>query len=94
MLKNAQLGQAKVEAELEALKNQIDPHFIFNSLNTSLAPDRRKPQRARQFNDNLADVYRYILQNKRRELVLLREEMQFLDDYFFLLVIRFEKPFS
>ncbi len=91
MLKNAQLGRAKVEAELEALKNQIDPHFIFNSLNTLSHLIEEKPQRARQFNDNLADVYRYILQNKRRELVLLREEMQFLDDYFFLLVIRFEK---
>ncbi|AXY78739.1 histidine kinase [Paraflavitalea soli] len=90
MLKNAQLGRAKVEAELEALKNQIDPHFIFNSLNTLSHLIEEKPQRARQFNDNLADVYRYILQNKRRELVLLREEMQFLNDYFSLLVIRFE----
>jgi sensor histidine kinase YesM len=91
MLKNAQLARAKVEAELQALKNQIDPHFIFNSLNTLSHLIEEKPQRARQFNDNLADVYRYILQNKRRELVLLREEMQFLNDYFSLLVIRFEK---
>jgi sensor histidine kinase YesM len=83
--------RAKVEAELEALKNQIDPHFIFNSLNTLSHLIEEKPQRAKQFNDNLADVYRYILQNKRRELVLLREEIQFLNDYFSLLVIRFEK---
>lgn len=82
MLKNAQLARSKVEAELEALKNQIDPHFIFNSLNTLSHLIEEKPQKARQFNDNLADVYRYILQNKRRELVLLREEMQFLTDYF------------
>ena len=91
MLKNAQLGRAKVEAELEALKNQIDPHFIFNSLNTLSHLIEEKPYKAKQFNDNLADVYRYILQNKRRELVLLREEMQFLNDYFSLLVIRFEQ---
>ena len=91
MLKNAQLARAKVEAELEALKNQIDPHFIFNSLNTLSHLIEEKPQRAKQFNDNLADVYRYILQNKRRELVLLREEVGFLNDYFSLLVIRFEK---
>lgn len=90
MLKNAQLARAKVEAELEALKNQIDPHFIFNSLNTLSHLIEEKPQKARQFNDNLADVYRYILQNKRRELVLLREEIQFLNDYFSLLIIRFE----
>jgi sensor histidine kinase YesM len=91
MLKNAQLERARMEAELEALKNQIDPHFIFNSLNTLSHLIEEKPEKARQFNDNLADVYRYILQNKRRELVLLREEMQFLHDYFFLLLIRFEK---
>jgi len=90
MVKNAQLARAKVEAELEALKNQIDPHFIFNSLNTLSHLIEERPLKARQFNDNLADVYRYILQNKRRELVLLREEMEFLQDYFFLLVIRFE----
>lgn len=90
MVKNEQLQRAKAEAELEALKNQIDPHFIFNSLNTLSHLIEEKPQKARQFNDNLADVYRYILQNKARELVLLREEIAFLLDYFSLLTIRFE----
>ncbi|MGN6420018.1 MAG: sensor histidine kinase, partial [Pseudobacter sp.] len=84
------LEQAKAEAELEALRNQIDPHFIFNSLNTLSHLIEEKPQKARQFNDNLADVYRYILQSKKRELVLLREELSFLNDYFYLLQIRFE----
>ena len=91
MLKNEQLERAKVEAELVALKTQIDPHFIFNSLNTLSHLIEEKPQKARQFNDNLADVYRYILQSKGRELVLLREEMTFLEDYFSLLKIRFEQ---
>ncbi len=90
MLRNAQLEKAKVEAELEALKNQIDPHFIFNSLNTLSHLIEEKPAKARLFNENLADVYRYILQNKGKELVLLREEYQFLQQYFSLLKIRFE----
>jgi LytS/YehU family sensor histidine kinase len=90
-LKKEQLERAKAEAELEALKNQIDPHFIFNSLNTLSHLIEQEPKKARQFNDNLADVYRYILQNKARELVLLREELLFLNDYFSLLKIRFEK---
>lgn len=90
MLRSAQLDQARVEAELEALKNQIDPHFIFNSLNTLSHLIEEKPGKARQFNNNLADVYRYILQNKGRELVLLREECRFLQQYFSLLKIRFE----
>lgn len=89
-LKKEQLERSGVEAELEALKNQIDPHFIFNSLNTLSHLIEEKPSRARQFNDNLADVYRYILQNKKRDLVLLREEIGFLEDFFSLLKIRFE----
>jgi len=91
MLKSEQLERARVEAELEALKNQIDPHFIFNSLNTLSYLIEERPAKAKKFNDNLAEVYRYILQNKARELVLLRDEMEFLKSYFLLLKIRFEK---
>jgi sensor histidine kinase YesM len=91
MLRNEQLERAKAEAELEALKNQIDPHFIFNTLNTLSHLIEEKPLKAKQFNDHLADVYRYILHNKGRELVLLQEEIGFLNDYFFLLKIRFEE---
>jgi hypothetical protein len=88
-IKKEQLERARVEAELEALKSQIDPHFIFNSLNTLSHLIEETPAKAKLFNDSLADVYRYILQNKGRELVLLREEMDFLQDYFSLLRIRF-----
>ena len=90
MVRTEQLQRAKAEAELEALKNQIDPHFIFNSLNTLSYLIDETPLKARQFNDNLADVYRYILQNKATDLVLLGEEINFIRDYFSLLTIRFE----
>lgn len=90
MLKNEQLQRARAEAELEALKNQVDPHFIFNSLNTLSYLIESKPERAKRFNDSLAEVYRYILQNKSRDLVLLGEEIRFLKQYFSLLKIRFE----
>lgn len=90
-VKREQLERARAEAELEALKNQIDPHFIFNSLNTLSHLIEEKPLKAKLFNDNLADVYRYILQNKARELVVLREEISFLKNYYSLLQIRFEK---
>lgn len=90
MVRNAQLERARVQAELEALKNQIDPHFIFNSLNTLSHLIEEKPSKAKQFNDHLADVYRYILQNKSRDLVFLSEEINFISDYFSLLKIRFE----
>ena len=91
MIRNEQLERTKVEAELEALKNQIDPHFIFNSLNTLSHLIEVKPLKARLFNDNLADVYRYILLNKARSLVLLKEEIAFLQNYFSLLKIRFDE---
>jgi sensor histidine kinase YesM len=91
MLRTEQLERARAEAELEALKNQIDPHFIFNSLNTLSHLIETNPNRAKQFNDTLADVYRYILQNKAKDLVLLREEISFLESYFVLLKIRFDR---
>jgi sensor histidine kinase YesM len=91
MLRAEQLERARTEAALQALKNQIDPHFIFNSLNTLSYLIEEKPAKAKLFNDSLADVYRYILQNKTRDLVLLQEEIIFLQDYFSLLKIRFEE---
>jgi sensor histidine kinase YesM len=89
-----QLNIAKAQAELEALKNQIDPHFIFNSLNTLSFLITRDPQNARLYNDTLARVYRYILSNKERDLVLLREEIEFISNYFYLLKIRFSSAVS
>ncbi len=93
-VRNEQMERSKVEAELEALKNQIDPHFIFNSLNTLSHLIEESPVKAKLFNDSMADVYRYILQNKARGLVLLSEEIGFLQDYFLLLRIRFEGAVS
>jgi LytS/YehU family sensor histidine kinase len=89
-----QLNVAKAQAELEALKNQIDPHFIFNSLNTLSFLITRDPVNARLYNDTLAMVYRYILSNKERDLVLLREEIDFISNYFYLLKIRFAEAVS
>jgi sensor histidine kinase YesM len=89
-----QLNIAKAQAELEALKNQIDPHFIFNSLNTLSFLITRDPQSARLYNDTLAKVYRYILSNKEKDLVLLREEIEFISNYFYLLKIRFADAIS
>jgi sensor histidine kinase YesM len=89
-----QLNIAKAQAELEALKNQIDPHFIFNSLNTLSFLITKDPKSARRYNDTLARVYRYILGNRERDLVLLREEVEFISNYFYLLKIRFTEAIS
>lgn len=88
-VRGEKLEKERLQAELEALKSQIDPHFMFNSLNTLSHLIEQDPSRARRFNDLLAEVYRYILGNKDRDLVLLREELVFLESYFELLRIRF-----
>jgi len=90
-IRNAQLSKAKAEAELEALKNQIDPHFMFNSLNSLSYLIGTNPAVAKLFTDNLAEVYRYILSQKDRSLVLLEDEFAFMDRYAGLLRLRFGK---
>lgn len=84
------LERARTQAELEALKSQVAPHFLFNSLNTLSWLIENCPERALAFNQNLAEVYRYILVARRRDLVPLEEEWAFLEQYCDLLRLRFE----
>lgn len=88
-LKNAELSRAKAEAELAALKNQIDPHFMFNSLNSLSYLISKDQNKASQFTDNLAEVYRYILSQKDQMLVVLEDELIFTHKYTELLHLRF-----
>lgn len=85
-----QLDRERSQAELQALVNELDPHFIFNSLNTLNHLILNNPKQAHLFNNKLAQVYKYFLLNKNRELISLRDEIEFIDDYFFLLQIRHE----
>jgi len=88
-VKNAELQRAKAEAELIALRNQVDPHFMFNSLNTLTYLISNDPARALLFTENLAEVYRYILAQKDSSLVLLDDELDFTSRYTDLLRLRF-----
>ncbi|MEQ8425329.1 MAG: histidine kinase [Cyclobacteriaceae bacterium] len=88
-VKNEQLQRAKAEAELIALKNQVDPHFMFNSLNTMAYLVKSDPEKALLFTENLAEVYRYILIQKDHTLVLLEDELEFTHRYTDLLHLRF-----
>ncbi|MES2374457.1 MAG: histidine kinase [Bacteroidota bacterium] len=84
----------KVQAQLDALKSQIDPHFIFNSLNTLSYLISQNQEKAKLFNDTLAKVYRYILLNKEKDLIQLKEEIEFASNYFYLLKIRYQTGLS
>lgn len=90
-VKNIELQRAKAEAELAVLKNQIDPHFMFNSLNTLTHLIKVDSHKALQFTENLAEVYRYILSQKDQTLVLLDDELDFTQKYTDLLHLRFGK---
>lgn len=83
-----QLDQERSNAELEALRNELDPHFIFNSLNTLNHLILHNPLQAHSFNNKLAQVYKYFLINRNKQLVPLPDELEFMENYFFLLQIR------
>jgi len=74
--------------ELEVLKQQIDPHFIFNSFNTLAFLIDENSAKARQFSNKLANVYRYIIFNGNKNLVSLTDEVGFSKDYAYLQEIR------
>jgi hypothetical protein len=83
------LDRARLAAELENMKGQLAPHFLFNCLNTLAALIERNPATAAEFNAHLADVTRYLLTQKNRDLVPLAEEMTFLRSYVRLMELRF-----
>ncbi len=83
------LKKESVRAQLEGLKNQISPHFLFNSLNTLASIIPEDSDLSVQFVEKLSQVYRYVLQYGEKEKVTLKEELEFIEAYLFLQQIRF-----
>ncbi|MEQ3656069.1 MAG: histidine kinase [Dokdonia sp.] len=77
-------------AKFDALKNQLDPHFLFNSLNVLTSLIDENPQQAQKFTTSLSKVYRYVLEQKNKELVSVDEELAFARTYMNLIKMRFE----
>jgi hypothetical protein len=77
-------------AKFETLKNQIDPHFLFNSLNVLSSLIEENPENAQRFTTSLSKIYRYVLEQKDKELVSVEEELAFAKTYMNLLKMRFE----
>lgn len=83
------LKKESVEAQYNNLKNQVNPHFLFNSLNALTNLVYQDQDKAVKFIKQLSDVYRYVLDSRDKEVVSLEEELKFLTAYSFLQQIRF-----
>jgi len=89
-----QLTREKLIFQYETLKTQVNPHFLFNSLNTLSSLVHDNPDLSEEFIQKLSHTYRYILENKEKELVSLQEEIEFVRDYFYLQKIRDEEKIA
>jgi len=83
------LKRENVIAQYETLKNQVNPHFLFNSLNTISTLVSKNMEVADKFIKQLAEVYRYVLEFKDKEVVDIKTELKFIDSYLYLQKIRF-----
>ena len=91
---NERLKRNELELQNRALKSQLNPHFLFNNLNTLSGLIRQDPAIANEFLKEMSDMYRYILKTTETEVVPLIEEVQFAESYTRLLKKRFGKNFN
>jgi heme/copper-type cytochrome/quinol oxidase subunit 2 len=93
-LKEQKVIAGTASAQFESLKNQIDPHFLFNSLNVLSSLIEENPENAQRFTTSLSKIYRYVLEQKDKELVPVAEELAFAKTYMNLLKMRFENSIT
>ena len=89
LLEAEQLKTKTSQAELQVIKSQINPHFLFNNLNVLSALVMQNSSEANKFIEAFSQVYRYILNNQHKELVELKTELEFIKPYIYLLEKRF-----
>jgi sensor histidine kinase YesM len=89
-IKEQKVIAGTASAKFDALKNQLDPHFLFNSLNVLTSLIEENPDSAQKFTTSLSKVYRYVLEQKNKDLVTVDEELEFAKTYMSLLKMRFE----
>ncbi|MFY0650761.1 MAG: histidine kinase [Cyclobacteriaceae bacterium] len=89
LTKTEKLEKEYMSSRFEALKNQINPHFLFNSLNTLSSLVHEDADKSEQFIDEFAKIYRYVLENQENMAVSLKSELEFTHSYLYLQKIRF-----
>jgi LytS/YehU family sensor histidine kinase len=90
-LVNEQLRSENLQARFEALKQQINPHFLFNALNTLRIMVRENDPNSEEFVLKLSEIYRELLSKKDLSFIKLEEELHFLEAYLFLIKSRFQE---
>lgn len=93
-IETVQNERKQLELQFEALKSQLSPHYLFNSLNTISSLIYNDPQTAEQFIRRLALTYQYILSTQHKKHVPLSEELDFVQSYYYLLRIRFQQSLT
>ena len=89
-IKEQKVIAGAASARFDALKNQLDPHFLFNSLNVLTSLIEENPKNAQKFTTSLSKVYRYVLEQKNKDLITVDDELDFARTYMSLLKMRFE----
>lgn len=84
------LREEKLIFQYESLKSKVNPHFLFNSLNTLSSLIPKDPELSEQFITKFSTIYRYVLENADKDMVSLEKEIRFIKDFFFLQKIRDE----
>lgn len=92
--KNQELARQNMQVRYNELKGQINPHFLFNSLNILVSLINRDPQSAVKYTKKLSDVYRYVLVANEQDVISLDEEMKFISAYIGILGIRYGSGFA
>lgn len=90
-LRAEQLQKVQAQSHLQSLRDQLNPHFLFNSLNVLTSIVHKDPDEAERFIKKLSDIYRYVLDKANQETVELEEELDFIQSYLQLLQHRFGK---
>ncbi|GAB2569143.1 sensor histidine kinase [Spirosoma areae] len=83
------LSKAQLQAQLDALRQQVNPHFLFNSLNSLISLIGEDPKKAEAFAEELSSVYRYLLRANDQPLTSLASELEFIQSYYQLLQTRY-----
>ena len=94
LLETEKYKTENANAQLQNLKNQLNPHFLFNNLSVLTSLVYKNQDKAADFINELAKVYRYVLDTKNLELVPLQDELDFINHYIYLQKIRFEDSIS